>query len=117
MYGSGPHVVAVTTNGQLYTWGHNGYGQLGQGISITIGQGCTPGRVRGVLDSVRVTKVACGGHHTLALTQGGEVSPMNVVLLCVSVFNRSQFIHARKLLTAASNGIKLPFYFFSIFVC
>lgn len=73
VFGSGPHVIAITTDGQLYSWGHNGYGQLGQGVAITIGQGCTPERIRGALEGVRVAKVACGGHHTLALTQGGEV--------------------------------------------
>ena len=73
MFGSGPHVIAITTDGQLYSWGHNGYGQLGQGVSITVAQGSTPERIRGVLEGVRIVKVACGGHHTLALTQGGEV--------------------------------------------
>ncbi len=74
VFGSGPHVIGITTDGQLYSWGHNGYGQLGQGVSIIIGQGCTPERIQGVLEGVKVTKVACGGHHTLALTQGGDVS-------------------------------------------
>ncbi|XP_064394072.1 RCC1 and BTB domain-containing protein 1-like [Halichondria panicea] len=73
VFGSGPHVIGITTDGQLYSWGHNGYGQLGQGVSIIIGQGCTPERIQGVLEGVKVTKVACGGHHTLALTQGGDV--------------------------------------------
>ena len=74
VFGSGPHVIAITTEGHLYSWGHNGYGQLGQGVSITIGQGSTPERIRGVLEGIRIVKVACGGHHTLALTQAGEVS-------------------------------------------
>lgn len=85
-------MVAVTTNGQLYTWGHNGYGQLGQGMSITIGQGCTPGRVRGVLDGVPVTKVACGGHHTLALTQAGEVSPVYIPMHVVTIVEASSSV-------------------------
>ena len=30
-YGSGPHVLAYTQSGELYSWGHNGYCQLGNG--------------------------------------------------------------------------------------
>ena len=30
-YGSGPHVLAYTETGELYSWGHNGYCQLGNG--------------------------------------------------------------------------------------
>ena len=29
-YGSGPHVLAFTQAGELYSWGHNGYSQLGK---------------------------------------------------------------------------------------
>ena len=77
-YGSGPHVVALTASGELYTWGHNGYGQLGMGSvssgSITNGRGSYPQCVMGGLCSgVKLDKVACGGHHTLALTTNGEV--------------------------------------------
>ena len=38
-YGSGPHVLAYTQSGELYSWGHNGYCQLGNG---TTNQGKTP---------------------------------------------------------------------------
>ena len=30
-YGSGPHVSALTKSGEIYTWGHNGYCQIGNG--------------------------------------------------------------------------------------
>ena len=30
-YGSGPHVLAYTEAGDLFSWGHNGYCQLGNG--------------------------------------------------------------------------------------
>ena len=29
-YGSGPHVLALTYTGEVYAWGHNTYGQLGE---------------------------------------------------------------------------------------
>jgi RCC1 and BTB domain-containing protein len=73
-YGSGPHVVALTTGGELYTWGHNGYGQLGLGAGVTTGQGSIPRRVGGgSLSAAKIVSVACGGHHTVAVTGAGEV--------------------------------------------
>ncbi|KAM3585280.1 uncharacterized protein V6R79_012788 [Siganus canaliculatus] len=67
-YGSGPHVVLATDEGQVFAWGHNGYNQLGNGTSI---QRMSPVLVN--LQNKKVTQVACGSHHTLALTDDGEV--------------------------------------------
>lgn len=64
-------MVAVISTGELYSWGHDGYGQLGLGVVIN--QGTVPRLIRGELETVRVTQVACGGHHTLALTLIGQV--------------------------------------------
>ena len=81
-FGSGPHVLALTAQGELYSWGHNGYGQLGLGASpFTTGQGSFPQRINGGLLGVQIASVACGGHHTLALSVEGEVC----VCVCVCV--------------------------------
>ncbi|RXN32151.1 RCC1 and BTB domain-containing 1-like protein [Labeo rohita] len=69
-YGSGPHVLLATEGGELYAWGHNGYSQLGNG---TTNQGVSPILVSTNLQNKRVTEVACGSHHSLALTHEGEV--------------------------------------------
>uniref|UniRef100_A0AAR2LBV3 BTB domain-containing protein n=1 Tax=Pygocentrus nattereri TaxID=42514 RepID=A0AAR2LBV3_PYGNA len=68
-YGTGPHVV-IATAGEVYAWGHNGYSQLGNG---TTNHGLTPALVSTNLINKRVTEVACGSHHTIALTTEGEV--------------------------------------------
>ena len=73
-FGSGPHVVALTETGDLYCWGHNGYGQLGQGVTLNLEPASSPLRVEGSLKGVNITAVACGGHHTLALSSEGDVS-------------------------------------------
>lgn len=56
--------------GQLYGWGHNGYSQLGNG---TTNQGVSPVLVSTNLQNKRVIEVACGSHHSVALSHDGEV--------------------------------------------
>ncbi len=99
-YGSGPHVLAVTaselrlfrvfhckglerpkndfilrlnvvSDGDLFSWGHNGYCQLGNGST---NQGPTPSLVTTNLLGKKVVQIACGSHHSMALTNDGEVS-------------------------------------------
>ena len=63
-------VILAVTDGEVYSWGHNGYCQLGNGGST---QGVSPVLVNTNLQGKRVSKVACGSHHSLALTLEGEV--------------------------------------------
>ncbi|XP_067419213.1 RCC1 and BTB domain-containing protein 2 isoform X4 [Emydura macquarii macquarii] len=69
-YGSGPHVVVATAEGEVYTWGHNAYSQLGNG---TTNHGLVPCQVSTNLVNKKVTEVACGSHHSMVLTSDGEV--------------------------------------------
>ncbi|XP_014229715.1 RCC1 and BTB domain-containing protein 1-like isoform X2 [Trichogramma pretiosum] len=68
-YGSGPHVLALTKKGEIYSWGHNGYCELGNGSS---NQGLTPTLCLNLNDKI-VTSIACGSHHSVAITDEGEV--------------------------------------------
>ncbi|KAJ7344435.1 hypothetical protein JRQ81_000385 [Phrynocephalus forsythii] len=68
-YGSGPHVIAATSDGEVYTWGHNAYGQLGNG---TTSHCFVPCQISTNLINKIVTEVACGSHHTMVLTSDGE---------------------------------------------
>ncbi|XP_012274821.1 RCC1 and BTB domain-containing protein 1 [Orussus abietinus] len=69
-YGSGPHVLALTNKGDIYSWGHNGYCELGNGSS---NQGLVPTLIGQNLAEKVVIDIACGSHHSLALTNEGEV--------------------------------------------
>lgn len=69
-YGTGPHVLLATDDGQLYAWGHNSYSQLGNGST---NQGLSPVLITANLTNKRITQVSCGSHHSLALTHDGEV--------------------------------------------
>ncbi|XP_063282088.1 RCC1 and BTB domain-containing protein 2 isoform X2 [Pelobates fuscus] len=68
--GSGPHVVAVTSEGDIFSWGHNAYSQLGNGST---NQALTPSQVSTNLISKKVVSVACGSHHSMVATSDGEV--------------------------------------------
>lgn len=61
------HSLAITTDGQLYSWGLNADGQLGDG---TLTNKITPTQVG--IDSDWVD-VACGDHHSLALKFDGQI--------------------------------------------
>lgn len=64
-YGSGPHLLAVTESGELHSWGHNRYCQLGHDEDMLD----EPCRVY-LKDKGKVTAVACGSHHSVALSKG-----------------------------------------------
>uniref|UniRef100_G1PBC4 RCC1 and BTB domain containing protein 2 n=1 Tax=Myotis lucifugus TaxID=59463 RepID=G1PBC4_MYOLU len=69
-YGSGPHIVLATTEGEVFTWGHNAYSQLGNG---TTNHGLVPCHISTNLSNKQVIEVACGSYHSLVLTSDGEV--------------------------------------------
>lgn len=61
----------IFADGEVYAWGHNGYSQLGNG---TTNQGITPVQVCTNLLIKKVVEVACGSHHSMALSFDGDVS-------------------------------------------
>lgn len=66
------HTCAVTVSGEIYTWGdgtHNA-GLLGHGSSVSH---WIPKRIRGPLEGLQVTGVACGPWHTALITSTGQL--------------------------------------------
>ena len=62
------YTVALKTDGSVWAWGYNYYGQLGDG---TTDNKNTPVPVSGL--SSGVTAIAAGGRHTIALKSDGSV--------------------------------------------
>jgi alpha-tubulin suppressor-like RCC1 family protein len=72
IFASGEFVLGLNTNGIVYAWGANSYGQLGSGnLRLT----AVPGPVVG-LSGVRA--VQAGVYHSLALTRDGGVRAWGV---------------------------------------
>ncbi|XP_013706397.1 ultraviolet-B receptor UVR8-like [Brassica napus] len=63
------HTMALTSDGKLYGWGWNKFGQVGVGDNI---DQCSPVQVR-FPDGQKVVQVSCGWRHTLAGTERNNV--------------------------------------------
>jgi alpha-tubulin suppressor-like RCC1 family protein len=65
----GYHSLALSDHGEVYSFGHGGYGQLGHGDQE---HQPTPKLIEG-LRGVRVTAIAAGGYHSLVLSDRGAL--------------------------------------------
>ncbi|XP_042373705.1 ultraviolet-B receptor UVR8 isoform X2 [Zingiber officinale] len=63
------HTMALTTDGRLYGWGWNKFGQLGIDDND---DRCSPVQVKLPADQ-KLKQISCGWRHTLALTERGNV--------------------------------------------
>lgn len=66
------------SEGEVFTWGHNAYSQLGNG---TTNHGLIPCHISTNLSNKQVTEVACGSYHSLVLTSDGEVRIVSINLI------------------------------------
>ncbi|XP_058186614.1 ultraviolet-B receptor UVR8 isoform X6 [Rhododendron vialii] len=63
------HTMALTSNGKLYGWGWNKFGQVGVGDNV---DHCSPLQVRFPHEQ-KVVHISCGWRHTLAFTERHNV--------------------------------------------
>ena len=63
------HTVALSINGEVFTWGHNAFGQLGHGDQKDRN---VPTKVES-LSRITISKIACGHYHTAVITDRGKV--------------------------------------------
>ncbi|CAI0405268.1 unnamed protein product [Linum tenue] len=63
------HTMAVTSDGKLYGWGWNKFGQVGVGDNA---DHCSPAQLKFPRDQ-KVVQIACGWRHTLAVTDQQNV--------------------------------------------
>ena len=73
---SGPyHMVGLSRNGEVFTWGSGWCGKLGHG---DYKERDVPRKVQ-YLSNERIVKVACGDQHTAALAAGGKLFTWYVI--------------------------------------
>ncbi|KYQ96666.1 inositol 5-phosphatase [Tieghemostelium lacteum] len=65
------HSALLTLDGDVYMWGSNEFGQIGQGDQIE--HSYSPIRVKGDLEYKRVTRIALGSNHSLVLTKEQDI--------------------------------------------
>ncbi|KAH7520537.1 hypothetical protein FEM48_Zijuj08G0154500 [Ziziphus jujuba var. spinosa] len=63
------HTMALTSDGKLYGWGWNKFGQVGVGDNV---DHCSPVQVQFPHDE-KVVQISCGWRHTLAVTERQNV--------------------------------------------
>ncbi|XP_042891775.1 probable E3 ubiquitin-protein ligase HERC1 isoform X3 [Penaeus japonicus] len=68
--GSDGHTMALSTSGQVYTWGDGDYGKLGHGNNVTQKY---PRLIAGPLSVKVVRWVSAGYRHSACVTQEGEL--------------------------------------------
>ena len=64
------HALAITEDGSLWSWGYNGYGQLGDGSTNRRG---TPLVIAQASATTKYKEVATGYYHSMALTEDGRL--------------------------------------------
>ena len=67
------HSCAITSNGRIFTWGYNSYGQLGNGTTTS---GSIPADITtnfGLDTGEKITSVALGNLHSSAVTSEGRL--------------------------------------------
>ncbi|XVF09098.1 hypothetical protein REPUB_Repub07fG0061900 [Reevesia pubescens] len=66
------HTCAVTSSGDLYTWGDGSHnlGLLGHGTEVSK---WTPKKVSGEMEGMHVSYISCGAWHTAAVTSTGKL--------------------------------------------
>nr|XP_031850184.1 RCC1 and BTB domain-containing protein 1-like isoform X1 [Nomia melanderi] len=73
-YGKGPHVLALTHAGEVYSWGSNISNELGNISAQGVHESSTPSLVQILSsDTEFIVDIACGSYHSMALSNIGEV--------------------------------------------
>lgn len=65
------HVIALTESGDVYSWGNNERGQIGNGLQKC--QSVSPYIISFKSNNRRIVDVCCGRYHSLMLTDFGQV--------------------------------------------
>ena len=75
MNSGGKHCLALSVDGEVYSWGEGDDGKLGHGNKTSADRP----RVIEALRGKDISYIACGGAHSAAITATGNLKPVNKV--------------------------------------
>ncbi|OCT71800.1 probable E3 ubiquitin-protein ligase HERC4 isoform X2 [Xenopus laevis] len=64
------HTLALNDKGQVFSWGHAAHGQIG--LSVAEDYIRVPRNIKSLYD-IQIVQVACGHHHSLALSKESDI--------------------------------------------
>lgn len=64
-----PHCLALNSDGDVWSWGYNSFGQLGHGNTTTLK---SPSKIA-ALDTVTITKIGASGESSFAIDNNGNL--------------------------------------------
>lgn len=98
----GRHSLALSADGELYTWGRDEDGQLGRGAT---GASARPRLVESLADDenvIRVRGAACGWSHTALLVEARRLPRASAVAAAAAPTTKRPLVAARVLAAAAA---------------
>jgi len=84
----GKHCIALSSEGHVYSWGEGDDGKLGHGNKVSYDR---PKLIEDLL-GVEIVDIACGGHHSAAITLVGCIPGEKVRYDYEQVKHRNAFI-------------------------
>ncbi|RHZ85592.1 hypothetical protein Glove_63g70 [Diversispora epigaea] len=66
------HCLALTRDGEVFSWGSGRYGQLGHGNLISLDKSDKP-KVIEFLQGLKITSIACGAWHSAVISDSGDL--------------------------------------------
>ena len=84
------HTLILTLEGELYSWGYNGSGQIGNGSSVTY---TDPVKISGLNGfDKKIVSLSCGGWTSFALDYEGNVIAKNFNEFVICGINIGDFL-------------------------
>lgn len=97
------HMLAVATDGSVYSWGYNDRGQLGLGS--TISKSHTPRMIDSLREKYHITYAAVSYHHSAVVSSAGELLTFGMNDCGQLGLDHTQHQHTPQLVDALSSQV------------
>lgn len=71
--GGAAHSLALDDDGEVYSWGNNTYGQLGDGSNVSVNLPVNISQTSDTLKDKKIVQIAAGFYHSLAIDSKGNL--------------------------------------------